>query len=76
MKIKTIVKVQIPMSQSPNIAPMALVYNKDRTFETYLDVDDELLAQMGNEPKIFFEAEIDTHSKGIWPVEKVPDPGW
>ena len=42
-----IVKMQIPLNRVP--APMAIVYNEDRSFETYLPIDDRVIRLMGNE---------------------------
>lgn len=53
-----IVKVQIPLATNSKEA-LALVYNKDRSYEVFMEITDELLKSMGREYKKFFYAHYD-----------------
>lgn len=52
-----IVKIQIPLSTNEK-NPLALVYNEDRSFETFIPIGDELLWWMDGEPKAFFNVTL------------------
>lgn len=58
-----IVKIQIPIGG--NGPQLALVYNKSRTFETYLDIDENLSAFMKGRAKAFFHVQLQGENLSI-----------
>lgn len=58
MKHTAILKIQLPIS-SNEPEPMALVYNKDRSFETFLRVTPALETLMDGQLKAYFRCEYD-----------------
>jgi len=54
-----IVKVQLPISWTPEEKPMALVYNEDGSIYVQIDITPELRAEMNGSVKQFFEADCD-----------------
>lgn len=68
-----IVKVQVPISYNTD-KPLALIYNKDRSVEVYIECSKELMDRMAGELRVFFKAEIVMGQ--IVLLEKVPDWSW
>lgn len=67
-----VVKIQIPLAT--NTEPLALIYNKDRTFETYSGISTEIKKVMKGRPKAFFKVKI---VKTVMRIgDEVSDPGW
>ena len=65
----------LKLQQSIEPPGRCLVYNKNRSVISELDLFDEIARLMGSRPKIFVEAEID--GEGILQIDKeVDDPGW
>jgi hypothetical protein len=82
MKKEMILKVQIPIfSNIQDRPPKALIYNEDRSFETFLAIQAPLKRMMKGEHKVYCKAEV---LESIQPngepmirfKEIVGDPGW
>lgn len=73
--MRTVVKVQVPLMSTETNAP-ALVYDKPRRNQGFLQIDDDLKAAMKGAPKRFFEAEITKGEVKVIYNREVPDPGW
>lgn len=65
-KIDTILKVQIPIVTSGQ--SLALIYNKQRTFETFHKIDQDLKKSMGKQYKKYFHATIEK-AKDIFEIK-------
>jgi len=82
MKIKNakpdsifIVKLQVPLySNCEN--PECLVYNEDRSFETFVPLDENIKRAMKGRPKAFFRSGITKNTFYLGTESEVPDPGW
>ena len=70
-----VVKVQLPLS-SNNRDAGALVYNKDRTFEALISIDDELVQGMEGRAKKFFEARLGDDGESLVLVGDAPEQEW
>ncbi len=53
-----IIKVQTPIA-STEMDPMAMAYNKDRTFSVFMPITPELRKEMHGTPKQYFYAHYD-----------------
>lgn len=67
-----IVKVQIPISG--NSEPLALIYDRERKYETLIPFGDELVKAMNYQPKAFFQARV--VGDKIQLLNRVPDRSW
>jgi len=73
---KMIVKVQLPL-MSNDTEPRALIYNEDRSFETFYSTKG-LSKLMKGQPKAFFQVNV-TETKDTVQIQfgqLVEDPGW
>lgn len=61
--MRTIVKVQVPLATNDS-DPKALIYNKNRSFETFVPVA-EVKKKMSGEFKKFFYCDIDIVTKKV-----------
>lgn len=53
-----IVKVQMPLATNEE-EPLALVYNKDRSYRVFMRITPELEKAMGDRAKVYFKAHYD-----------------
>lgn len=72
---KQIVKIQIPLSYNHD-EPMALIYNKSRSVETLMPIDEALMTAMDGDFKAFFEAILPEKRGHVRLLKRVKDPGW
>ena len=77
MKLKnnSIVKVQIPIICSPGNY-YALVYNKSRSYEVYMEITKEVLKVMKKEYKKFFYASYDKKNNNTVLINEAPWQEW
>lgn len=68
-----IVKVQIPIGGNHK-EPLALIYDRERKYETMIRFGDELVKAMNYKPKAFFQARL--VGDKIQLLNRVPDRGW
>lgn len=68
-----IVKVQVPLLTNEPV-PLALIYNKDKSYETTVPARDVAEA-MGDKKKAFFNAEI-IEDGTLEIYDEVGDPQW
>lgn len=68
-----ILKIQRPLESSMDPAP-ALVYDRDRTYETMVDFSPVLQLAMGSKLKVYVEAEVT--SSGVRILREVPAQDW
>lgn len=68
-----IIKMQLPLATTQETA-RALAYNEDRTWERFIDLDQDILKLMGGRPRAFFEVAV--RGDQIRFIKEVPDPGW
>lgn len=67
-----IVKVQVPIGgEGP-----ALVYNKDRTTEVFMETNEEILGLLDGRPKAFFFAYVDEQTEAVMVGPEAPWQDW
>ncbi len=70
---KIIVKVQLPLISSEK-GPPAYVYSKDKVFQCFVTVNEDLINIMDDEPKKFFYANIKNGTVNL--LEEAPWQEW
>ena len=74
--MRTILKLQKPLSSS-EANPPVLVYDKDRSFDTMIEMTpEEMLHLFAGKPKVYVKAEVDMDDKSITILGKVADQPW
>jgi hypothetical protein len=70
-----IVKVQVPISSSlPENEQLALIYNKDRSWEVMPPITDDIKRLMNGRAKVFFFVMLESNRLNF--VREMPDQGW
>lgn len=70
-----IVKIQLPLvTNEPE--PVALVYNKDRSFTTQIPIGEEAKKVFGDDPKQFWKVNLDHETKEVDLIKRVRDRKW
>jgi hypothetical protein len=70
-----VVKLQVPIFSSDPHA-QCLVYNEDRSFETFVPMDENIERAMKGRPKAFFRSGLTGKTFYLGTESEVPDPGW
>jgi len=71
-----IVKVQLPVSWSPDVTPEALAYNEDGSVYVQIPITPELVEAMERLPKKFFHAEYSGEANTIRFTAEAPWQEW
>ncbi len=70
-----IVKIQLP--QNEMAAPFALVYNEDKSFMTFVNIEPGIIKAMKGKLKSFFEVVVDDPVNKKFIIQKdAPDQEW
>lgn len=70
-----IVKVQVPIATNEPTA-MAMVYNKSRDFQVFMEITPELMKAMDGRFKAFFKAHYDQQNNNTILEAEAPQQNW